>query len=119
MKKYFIGLAIVATAIGAFAFIPEKKKSEKAMDTHWYEYTLTSWYEYRGPQPASDNDLKDENNYFLVDAPSGCTSNQTICAVNVPGSGEHPDNFSGTIETDILSAAHNNSPESGYIEMKP
>jgi microcystin degradation protein MlrC len=109
MKKYFIGLAIAAVAVGTFAFAPNKNESKKVLNS-WYEYRSTS-------QDASD--LTNENLYFLVSAPSGCSSDENICAVNVPGGGQHPANFSATIEQDILDAVANKAPVSGYIEMKP
>ena len=77
-----------------------------------------SWYEYRSTS-KDEGDLVNENLYFLVGSPSGCTSNSNICAVHVAGTGTHPDAFDAGTKQDILDAVANQSAVSGYIEMKP
>jgi hypothetical protein len=109
MKKYFIGLSIAVVAIVTFAFTTTKKESKKVFDS-WYEYRSTS---------QDEADLLNENLYFLVTNPSGCSSDENICAVKVPGTGTHPNTFDPGIEQDILDAVTNEAPVSGYIEMKP
>lgn len=108
MKKYFVGLSILAVAVFAAAFTAPKAVNKKL---------LSNWYEYRGPLPGTNSDLKEESNYFLVSSDPQCSSDQVICAIQVQGTGQHPDSFSTTTENDIVSAVSSNTPVAGYIEM--
>jgi len=108
MKKILIAAGIVLTAgiASAFTFAPATAP-----------FVTENWYEYRGAS-NSPQELANEQNYFLVSAPLGCSDNQNICSVKVPGTGEHPDAFTSAIQDDILDAVANQRPISGYIEMK-
>lgn len=109
MKKYLLGLSVVAIALFAAAFTTVKKEQKTDL--------FNNWFVYKGPLPATDNDLKDESNYEQGSI-EPCDDVVTICAVNVPGSGTNPDPFTTTIEEDILDAQHNHAPVTGYILMR-
>lgn len=102
-------MLVLAVAVFAAAFTTHKTENKKL---------FSNWFEYRGPLPASDADLKEESNYFLVESEPPCEGADEMCAINVAGTGQHPDAFTSTIESDLVSAKNTQTPVQGYIDLR-
>ncbi len=110
MKKYILGFMLTAVVVCLVTFSSFRKSPGTSV--------VSSWYQYVGPSGQNTSNILNESNYQLVSAPSGCNSSNRICAILVPGQGEHPDEFDSSTESDILAAFNSKSPQAGYIEMK-
>ncbi|MGV3529798.1 MAG: hypothetical protein ACO1OO_12940 [Flavisolibacter sp.] len=105
MKKIIFALTVLSVAIIGFAFTTSEQNERKTQN----------WYEYRGPSVQTTSSITDPGNYVLVSSPSGCSSNQKICAVFVEGSDENPDEFDETTESEILQAFNSHQPTTDVL----
>lgn len=120
MKRISIGAFSLLFAVACFAFIDQPKEKKATTTLSKEKKAVTShWYQFNG-DPTDLNEVLDESNYVVVSQPAGCSSNQYVCAIFVPGDdapNSNPDGFTQTIQDD-LEAAFNRTAQASYIEMK-